>query len=153
MILTARRVVSPGLASTAFDGEGTRLHGGRFTSRGRAAVYVAATTSLAILEVLVHAPSTLLPSIVVIPVEFDATLVTTVDRATLPSGWRSHPPPASVRAIGDAWLQAGRSAVLRVPSAIVPEESNFLLSPGHPDFARIRIGTPEALDVDSRLAG
>ncbi len=153
MTLSARRVVSPRRAATAFDGEGARLHGGRFTSPGRAAVYVAASTSLAILETLVHAPSTLVPRIVVIPVEFDSSYVANVEAAALPHDWRRHPAPASLRGVGDDWLDAGRSAVLRVPSAIVPEESNFLLNPGHPDFARIRIGLPRGLDVDARLRG
>lgn len=151
MTVTARRVVSPRRARTAFDGEGARLHGGRWTSPGRAVVYVAATTSLALLETLVHAPSTLLPAYVAIPVTFDAKLVSTIEIASLPRRWRSHPFPAALRRIGDEWLASGVSAALRVPSAVVPEESNFLLNPAHPDFPRISIGSPVALDVDFRL--
>ena len=50
-----------------------------------------------------------------------------------------------------SWLKSGRSAVLSMPSAVVPAERNYLLNPGHPDFARIVMGEPEALDTDFRL--
>jgi RES domain-containing protein len=56
-----------------------------------------------------------------------------------------------VQALGDRWLTDAPSAALRVPSALVPAEWNYLLNPRHPDFARIRIGTPEAVPVDPRL--
>jgi RES domain-containing protein len=45
-----------------------------------------------------------------------------------------------------------RSCVLEVPSVIVPHESNFILNPGHPDFALLEIGEPIDLDIDQRLA-
>jgi RES domain-containing protein len=49
------------------------------------------------------------------------------------------------------WLESGHSAVQAVPSAVLPAEHNYLLNPGHPDFARIIMGEPEALDTDFRL--
>jgi RES domain-containing protein len=53
--------------------------------------------------------------------------------------------------LGDAWVESGRSAVLEAPSIVVPEESNFLINPEHPDFRRIRFGRPEPLELDPRL--
>ena len=60
-------------------------------------------------------------------------------------GWRG---PAA-RAV--LWLRGEGSCVLRVPSAVVPGESIYLLNPRHPEFRRIRIGEPEYLETDSRL--
>ena len=53
--------------------------------------------------------------------------------------------------LGDGWLNAGASAVLEVPSAVVEIESNYLLNPAHPDFRRIQIGEPSHFEFDLRL--
>ena len=58
-----------------------------------------------------------------------------------------------VRAIGDAWMVRGSSAVLRVPSVLVPQEHNFLLNTRHEDFRKLRIGGPRPFRFDPRLAG
>lgn len=141
----------PPRAADAFDGRGNYLYGGRWTGDRRSAVYVASSTALALLETIVHAPSRLLPRYVVFPVEFDDALVVDAEPSRLPANWRENPFPADLQAIGDAWLDRAESAVLRVPSAVVPDESNYILNPEHPDFRRIRIGPSYPLDVDRRL--
>jgi RES domain-containing protein len=69
-----------------------------------------------------------------------------------PPGWRALGSPEAATA-GGAWLAAGRTALLRVPSAVVPREANYLVNPAHPDAARIRVGVAEPLEWDSRLFG
>jgi RES domain-containing protein len=54
--------------------------------------------------------------------------------------------------LGDEWVREGRSAVLRVPSVVVPHEPNYVLNPAHPGFGEIWIGTPEPVPFDVRLA-
>src|SRR5207247_5106012 len=71
----------------------------------------------------------------------------------LPANWRISPPPAETMEIGDRWVQERRSAVLALPSAISPADTNFLLNPEHPDFKRIRIAAPIDYDFDTRLLG
>jgi len=150
----AWRIVKASYAASAFDGEGARETGGRWNSRGVPVVYAAGSVSLAILEVLVHtAAPDLLRAYVVVPAEIDEELVSRLEPTRLPSGWRRHPPPPQVQRTGDRWVAAGTSAVLAVPSVIVPRETNYLLNPSHPDFARLRIGPPEPLDLDARLVG
>jgi RES domain-containing protein len=68
-----------------------------------------------------------------------------------PTDWRSDPPSRSTQAIGDAWFARGRTAVLRVPSVVVPVEYNYLINPAHPDAKRIAIGKPMAFPFDRRL--
>ena len=151
MKVRAFRVVKKRWAKTAFDGEGARLWGGRWNSPGRPAVYCAGHVSLAILEVVVHADLVLAPHYVVIPAEFDETLVESLGEGRLPASWRRHPAPGAVVALGDEWIRGGRSAVLRVPSVVVPTEPNFILNPLHPAFREIGIGKPEVLEIDARL--
>ena len=70
----------------------------------------------------------------------------------LPADWRSVPAPLSLQEIGDEWVDSMRSCVLEVPSVVVPHESNFILNPGHPDFASLEIGDAISLEIDSRIS-
>lgn len=136
------------------SGEGGMFADGRWTSRGRRVVYTAGSISLAILEFTVHhkrrgwVPASVLGQIE-IP---DAVEVGTVALDRLPSDW-SNPkqPPQALRDIGDDWLRRGSCPVLKVPSAIVPEESNFLLNPSHPDFPLIAVHSVTEFIFDGRL--
>ena len=149
-MIRAWRIVKAKHAAGSFVGEGARLLGGRWNSPGKRVVYTAENAALAALEMLVHlGHMATLPSYVVIGCHFDEKLVTEVK--DLPEGWRAFPAPAAVQAIGDAWLESAKSAVLRVPSAIVPSENNYLLNPAHPKFGRVVIGKPEKFELDLRL--
>lgn len=139
-------------ADFAFDGEGARRYGGRWNSPGTPVVYVSDTRSLCLLEVLAGLGSVKpVQSYVLIPVTFDDSLVLPVQPNDLPSAWRQSPPAPYTQGIGDEWADQVRSAILRVPSAIVPEEFNYLLNPAHPDFGRVQIGHLQDFTIDSRL--
>jgi RES domain-containing protein len=69
----------------------------------------------------------------------------------LPRNWRAYPPPQALADLGSRWAVALASAVLAVPSAIIPQEFNYLLNPLHPHFKRIQIGRPEPFSFDPRL--
>jgi RES domain-containing protein len=59
---------------------------------------------------------------------------------------------AGTQKIGDAWIEAGKTAILAVPSALYPEETNYVLNPVHPDFRRIEISAAEPFAFDPRMA-
>jgi RES domain-containing protein len=146
------RIVKSARTATAFDGEGARLYGGRWNSPDTPMVYTAQNQSLAALELLVHlSAAQLLLSYSSIPVDFDLAWVEVVDPGALPSDWRAYPPPTALQELGDRWIAEQRSAVLQVPSALIPAELNFLLNPNHPDFAQVTIGPPTPFQFDPRL--
>ena len=151
MTITAWRIVKARHAGTAFDGEGARLQGGRWNPPGVAMVYTAQSAALATLEMLVHFRQGAVPAYVLIPCEFDARLVEPLDRRRLPDGWRAFPSPPELALIGDRWIRRAASAVLQVPSVIVPSESNYLLNPAHRGFRAIRVGSPQPFKLDLRL--
>lgn len=151
MRYTAWRVVKREFAVSAFDGEGARLFGGRWHSSGRTVVYTSATTSLGLLEQMVHAESGVLPFYATIPVAFDVNLVEVIDPVRLPASWKSSPPPYELQRIGDEWFDSMRSCILEVPSVIVPHESNYILNPNHPNFGLLEVGEPISLETDLRL--
>lgn len=149
---SAWRIVKARYAATAFDGEGARRSGGRWNSPGTRVVYTSSTISLALLEMLVNlGESSVLAGYVLIESRFDAALVLTLPRAALPANWQKKPVPAEARAVGDQWVQQSRSAILMVPSVVVPQESNYLLNPLHPKFAAVKISAPVPFPFDARL--
>ena len=125
------------------SGEGARRYGGRWNRRGTPVVYLAEHPALAVLEVLVHLdiPPELLPE--------DYVLL----RAEL-SLWPETPPfdqPYNPEAVGNAWLRTGETALLRVPSVLVPHSFNLLLNPAHRTAARAKIVSVEAFVFDPRF--
>jgi RES domain-containing protein len=151
-MVTAWRITKRKHARNAFSGEGAREFGGRWNNSGTAIVYTAQSQSLAALEMLVHLDSSeLLQKYVLIGVEFDQSLIMSVELSALSRHWRSDPPPPEIRSVGDDWVRSGSSAVLQVPSALVPGENNFLLNPQHQDFGRLSFGKPLAFRFDPRL--
>ena len=148
----AWRIVKRRHASEAFNGEGARIYGGRWNSPGRSAVYVSETRALATLEMLAGIESTrAIGAYVLIGVSFDESLVAILKPGDLEDGWDANPPTHLSQAVGDRWLDEADSVVLRVPSVVVPAESNYVLNPTHPDFSKIQIGSQQELHIDPRL--
>jgi RES domain-containing protein len=151
-MLEAWRIVRAQRASTALTGEGAAKTGGRWNSRGIPVVYASATRALAALETLVHLNPPMPFEYKIFRVEFAAELMEHI-ATKLPADWKTSPSPHSTRRLGDAWVREARSAVLAVPSIIIPDETNYVLNPAHPDFRKIRIGKPVSFAFDARLVG
>jgi RES domain-containing protein len=151
-VIHAWRLCRLRFASRPLDGEGARRAGGRWGSRGTPMVYCASSLSLGALECLVHFDLSEAPAdYVAIPITIPDDVVERLDVTGLPMRWRDTPPLTALARIGDRWVREQRSAVLQVPSAIVPVEPNFLIHPGHPDAARIETGAPRPFQFDPRL--
>lgn len=147
------RIVKKRFEATAFDGEGARLYGGRWNTVGNRMIYTASSRSLAALEIVIHTSNTdLLTQYVILSIEFPDRFVTSIKQSDLPGDWRDSPAPSRLQEIGDDWLSNMKSAVLAVPSIIIPEEKNYLLNPAHGDFSTLRLTNPLKFEFDSRLA-
>jgi RES domain-containing protein len=129
------------------------LHGGRWTRPGIPAVYTSASLALAALEVFVNLERPEPPGdLVSIAADIPETLtVSRIAPSELPASWRSYPAPEALADLGARWAKELKSPVLAVPSAVIPQELNYLLNPLHSDFKRIRVGKPEAFRFDPRL--
>lgn len=145
------------IAKTAYagdlTGEGARLYGGRWNRPGTAIIYTSESRSLATVEYLVHVPAAFAPadlSIAAIEVPGDVE-IEEVSAADLPANWRGFPAPSQLADLGTAWARERRSLLLRVPSAVVPEEHNILINPSHPDMHRVVVAAVEGYAFDERL--
>ena len=150
--ILARRLVSPQFADSAFDGEGARLYGGRWNSKGTPMVYTSSSLALAAMEMLVHLlrdPERLKDLYVYIDAVFDKEDIITLDPAALPENWRDD--VRITRAVGDQWVTNRASLVLEVPSAVIPEEPNYLINPKHPDAGKLSLSAPKPFQFDPRL--
>jgi len=135
-----------------FDGMGALLYGGRWNSPGRAVIYAAETYAGAMLEVLAHSNLSLVPRHhVSLPIEIpESVRREAIELKDLP-GW-PHVPERACRALGDAWIERGSSAVLIVPSIVsAGHERNLLLNPAHHEFAKMVPGTASPVVWDPRL--
>ena len=150
-MLIVWRITTARFARYAFSGEGARLYGGRWSPKGVPVVYTAANQSLAMLEMLVQ-DQPLRARYVMIEARIPSTVrIERVSIDDLPSDWREISARQKLQAIGAAWASKRKAAVLAVPSAIVPRESNYLLNPLHPAFKRITISKPSTVETDLRL--
>lgn len=151
----AWRIIRKKRLSDAFTGEGARLGGGRWNHVGTPVIYVSETLSLAALEIFVHFTRRdirLSKSLVAIPVDIpDSLKIAVVPVQDLESGWRTSPPSNSTKDIGTEWVQKKTSSILRVPSAVIPDEYNFVLNPVHTKFKKIKIGKAQAFTLDERM--
>ena len=135
------------------SGEGARLYGGRWNPPGVSVAYTSASLALASLELFVHLnrddrPPDLVSAAAEIP---DDVTTTRIEPKDLPGDWRKYPAPSELQEIGRSWIHEGKSAVLRVPSVVVPDEYNYLINPSHPHFRRIVIHPVEPFAFDERM--
>jgi RES domain-containing protein len=133
-----------------WDGSGAALHGGRWNPAGAAVIYAAGSLALAMLERLVQRRA--LGNTLLVEATVPDDIEWTDLLAAPPTGWRALGSPEAVAA-GETWLEEGRTALLRVPSALVPREPNWVVNVRHPDATRIQVGAPEPLEWDPRLFG
>lgn len=143
------------LGSTLLGIGASMTKGYRWNSLNTKLVYTAESRALATLEVSVHLDlSQDLPNdrhYVEIEIP-DDLLILEVHYYDLPSEWDSKPPSIITQIIGDDFVEQGDAAVLKVPSSIVPQESNYLINPNHPDSKRIIVKSTSLMVFDSRFS-
>jgi RES domain-containing protein len=149
------RLLRKKYARTPFNGEGAYRYGGRWSSPGTRLCYTSEHQSLAMLEYFVHVdkddpPADLVLAIAEVP---DDLKRERVESGQLPANWRDATAPPELARLGDEFAQRGEHCLLLVPSVLAPNESNCLINPEHPDFARIVIRGPEPLSYDPRMFG
>ncbi len=136
---------------SAFSGDGAAIGGGRWNRKGTPAAYASWSRSLAILEILATIERADAPT----DYAFASASLTEEDVArlpTLPVDWRRPARSNATVAMGERFLAEGTALAVAVPSAIVPQEFNYLINPLHPRFRVMRIGKSfEAFAFDSRI--
>jgi RES domain-containing protein len=137
----------------ANEGLGASLYGGRWNRKGTAVIYTAESRALCALEMLVNTDE-LADDYIAIPIELPSDIaIETVSEADpgMPLDWDADEAPSATQDLGTNWAERLTSAILSVPSSVIPRERNYILNPAHPAFARIRFGPPEPFYFDDRI--
>ena len=146
------RIVKARRADESLSGEGARIYGGRWNHAGSSIVYASTSLSLAALEVFVHLDRYDMGlRFTAIELDVPDTSTEVLDDRSLPDGWRTFPAPDICKEIGTRWVREQRSLVLLVPSIIVPQEHNVLISCDHPTFNSVRVASTHDFAFDARL--
>lgn len=155
MTALAWRIAAEAPTYTADDltGTGAKMTGGRWNGKGSPMVYCATNIALATLETVHYLRSGGLPfNRYLVRIDIDDDVWAAREMLDpLPGGWDAIPSGLRSRRAGDAWIAAGTSALLLVPSVIVPEECNVLINPQHADAAGISAVTLKRWVYDPRF--
>lgn len=137
--------------SNDLSGNGAKLYGGRWNSFGLPALYTTEYISLAVLEMLVHVKAYQSPlNFKLITLEIPETAsFASIDYKKMKKNWPDD--LGYLQSMGDAFLTERQSLVLKVPSAIVETENNFIINPAHRDLDKIKIRQSENFMFDKRL--
>ncbi|MBZ5566324.1 MAG: RES family NAD+ phosphorylase [Acidobacteriia bacterium] len=146
------RICRERYAAAAANGEGARLYGGRWSSRGVPAVYASTSLALAAVETFVNLEPNLLPADLAfiegdIP---DALGIERLELKELPDGWH-RTRDESLRRFGDKWIRAGQTVGLLVPSAAIRGDWNILLNPAHPNLPAVKFHAKRRFEFDVRM--
>lgn len=135
------------------SGKGAAISGNRWNSKGTELIYTADSRALAMAEVAVHLSLSILPKdYMMVEINIpESVSVGSLSVEKLPMNWNSFPHLLDTQLVGDEFVSERRACVLKVPSAVVPGDFNFLINPLHPEFPQIEIVGQENFPFDSRL--
>ncbi len=134
------------------SGEGARLFGGRWNHKLIPCIYAAESRALALLEYTVNINIDDIPralSVIALQIPDDSILA--LNPADLPGDWRNAPAPSSTKDYGTALLRRTAAGIIKIPSAVIPQEFNYLINPLHPDISRCKIESTEDFVYDVRI--
>ncbi|MFV0605014.1 MAG: RES family NAD+ phosphorylase [Niabella sp.] len=133
------------------SGTGSALYGGRWHSKGTYILYTASSSSLALLESIVHISSILPLRYCMICLNLPDVPLYEIDISKLPKGWNNNPSPDFIKSIGDNFIMENQFLALKIPSAIASEEMNYLINPAHKDFKKVKLIFSRIINIDNRL--
>jgi RES domain-containing protein len=170
--------LSAGKYKNDLSSKGAELAGGRWNSKGVPMLYTSSSIALCLCELAVHIPFGIIPKdyyLLTIDFPDNAPLTEIQMQLTPPSGrgrgglpparsgsgglgglglpkdWRSVPHAHSTQLIGDKFIRDGKYLVMKLPSAVVPGDYNYLMNPAHKDFSKVKIKSAELFEFDSRI--
>ena len=127
----------------------------RWNKAGQFVIYAGSSRSLSTLELVVHKnsiTSSVNYKVMVISIADDDALVTQVRLNELPDNWQKLAAYSVLQNIGSDWYENQRSLILKVPSAVIPLEYNYVINTEHPDFkTKVSLVRLEPYFWDGRL--
>ncbi len=138
---------------TELSGFGAFLHGGRWNSEGKYAIYCAASVSMAIMELMAYAPlSFIIENYKILTIECPSRNILEINMTDLAEDWKNFPATNTTKQTGNRWLSANEYLLMRVPSVLIqPYEYNFVINPNHALFSKVKVIQTDYIYVDQRM--
>ena len=136
------------------SGKGAEMYGGRWNSKGVPVLYCSESRALAITEIIAYTPPGLIPEgyvLNIIEAPDNLGLLHIIPPESLPDHWKKYPHGKETKALGDALLKAKKHLLLKVPSALVQGEHNYLINPLHPEFPQVKLLEVLPFNFNERL--
>lgn len=136
------------------SGKGAELYGGRWNSKGVPVTYCSESRALAVTEIVAYTPPGLIPEgyvLNIIEAPDDPSLICVVKTEDLPGDWKKYPHRKETKFLGDTFLKENGCLMVKVPSALVDGEFNYLLNPRHPRFLEIKLLEVLPFNFNERL--
>lgn len=134
------------------SGKGAELAGGRWNSKGVAMLYTSESRALCLAEIAVHIPIGMLPKdYFLIEIEIPENSIFTISGKQLPSDWHSFPHSSATQDLGDKFIAQNEFLILKVPSAVVKGDFNYLINPRNSLVNEAKISRTESFQFDKRL--
>jgi len=134
------------------SGIGAEKNGGRWNNKGRSIIYTAESRALCTTEIAVHTPLGILPMDYYLQsIEIPDLKMLEVSKSKLDPSWNNFPHEVSTKAVGDQFIEENKFLVIKVPSAVIQDEFNYLINPSHKSFAKVKLTKVERFQFDKRL--
>ena len=139
--------------SSKLSGKGAAKSGNRWNSKGTEIVYCAESRALAMAEIAVHLTVATLPAdYMMLEINIPETIsIELLEESDLPNEWNIFPHSLFTQKIGDNFIDSKKVCVLKVPSAVVKGDFNYLINPYHSDFKKIKITNADNFPFDKRM--
>ncbi len=134
------------------SGRGAELYGGRWNSRGIRMIYTSATRALCTVEIAANLSLGLVPpNYKLITLEFPSKSVYALPSKQYPKNWSAFPHLDATQNLGNKFILEAEHLILKVESALVQDEYNYLINPMHKDFAKVELKQVEDYRFSKRL--
>jgi RES domain-containing protein len=134
------------------SGEGAKLYGGRWNNKLTPCIYTSESRALALLEYTVNINIDDIPrALSIITLDIPDEDIYELKQSRLPGDWRDVPTPSSTKDLGSNLLNEAKNAVIKIPSAIIANEFNYILNPKHPNSKNFKITDIKDFVYDIRI--
>ncbi len=134
------------------SGIGAKTVGGRWNFKGIAILYTSSSASLSMLECLAHFPPAFAPKdMAMATINIPENSILELNVSDMPDNWRGVPSPRQLKEMAYQWIKTQEFLILKVPSIIVPNESNYIVNPFHPDFSKVTLKEVSPFSFDTRV--
>lgn len=144
------RLCNPKYAAD-LSGTGAAITGGRWNKKGRAVLYTSESVALALLEIVVNIPPMFQPNLNLLTFEIPESLIFEIPKRELPYNWNKYPSPYILSELGEKYYKDPGLLGIKVPSAVVSSDYNFILNPNNREFSQVKIQKNEPFIFDPRL--